>query len=763
MKLVIAATCILVAPLLAQQGNKKGHDNMDAVVPEELIPPAPVLSVEDALKTFTIADGYIIEPVVAEPLVEKPVGLTFDADGNMWVVEMRGYMPDLDGNEEDIPQGRISVLQDTNDDGKIDKRTVFWDKILLPRSVALVKDGALIADHTRLFFVPRKGIERTGEPVVVDDQYAPTGNVEHRPNGMMRHLNNWHYNAKSDARYLWRDGKLTRDTTQFRGQWGITMDDFGRIYHNNNSTMLRGDRLLPDILDSFSTAKFKPDTSTQVSSNRVYPIRVTPGVNRAYIAKANGYDKDTLDPKTHKLINTTAAAGPAIYRGDNFPPSDRGLAFTTESVVQLVKATRISANGNELTGEHLFDDKEFLASTDERFRPVNAYTAPDGCLYIVDYYHGIIQHKTYLTSYLRAQYESRGLGGPSYELGRIYRIRHADTPRGPQPRLSQATTDELLETLAHPNGWWRDTAQRLLIERDDPESFEKLKNGLANHPNELTRYHILWTLEGLGQLHHEDLSPLLAPGVSSELQKHALAAALTLPAADRTELAQTAANLATTESPVTPYALRLLSSLPASYYDLLAGAFQKGREADFAVEAVTSGLLYNGTTEFPKTNSPVDKHLKLFAANAKKIPAEERLRGEHLASFKRGKELYLGKAACVGCHGQDGLGMPNLGPPLDESEWVTESSERLTKILLHGLSGPITVNGKKYTPLAAMPGLAMNPSITDKDLADVMTYIRGEWSNTAPLVLEKTVTQIRKDTADRNGRVYTAKELEAEQ
>ncbi|MGJ8725348.1 MAG: DUF7133 domain-containing protein [Roseibacillus sp.] len=752
-------TLILASSLFAQNGNRKGHDNMSDVVPEDLIPPAPVLSVADALETFTLADGYVIEPVAAEPLVEKPVALTFDADGNMWVVEMRGYMPDLDGNGEDIAQGRISILQDTNNDGQVDTRTVFWDKILLPRSIALVRGGALIADHSQLYFVPRDGIERTGEPRVVDSEYAPSGNVEHRPNGMMRHLNNWYYNAKSDTRYLWKNEVLTKDRTQYRGQWGITMDDFGRIYHNSNSVLLKGDRLLPDILDSSSTARFKPDTSTLVGSNRVYPSRVTPGVNRAYMSIANGYEANMLDPKTHKLINTTAACGTAIYRGDNFPKDHRGLGFTTESVVNLVKATSITAEGNSLSGKHLFNDKEFLASTDERFRPVNAYTAPDGCLYIVDYYHGIIQHKTYMTSYLRKQYESRGLQAPSYELGRIYRIRHADTPRGPQPKLTDAPSKELLETLAHPNGWWRDTAQRLLIERNDPDTFEALKNGLAQHPNELTRIHILWTLTGLDQIHFNDLTPLLTADSSPSLQKHALAAALTLPATDRTELAQTATNLVGPQLATTPYALRLLSSLPASYHQALVQALDKARNTKFAVEAVTTGLLKSNTTEFPKTKTSLDRYLSNYSKNAKKIPSEKRLSGEHLASFLRGKALYLGEAACMGCHGADGQGLPNLGPPLDESEWVTDSSERLTKILLHGLQGPITVNGKKYVPLAAMPGLAMNPTITDGEIADLMTYIRAEWSNTAPMVLEKSVKQTREDTKDRNGRLYTADEL----
>lgn len=750
----------LTLPVLAQQGNRKGHDDMSPVVPAELIPPAPVLSVEEALKTFTIADGFVIEPVVAEPLVEKPVALAFDEQGRMWVVEMRGYMPDLDANGEDIPQGRIAILEDTDNDGQVDKRTVFLDNMLLPRSVAIVEGGVLIGGHEALYYCKRNGVERIGEPVVVDPAYAPSGNVEHRTNALMPHLNNWLYNAKSDQRYRWKDGELLKDDTQFRGQWGITMDDFGRIYHNNNSTLLRGDRLLPETMDSFEVAKFNPDSSTQLGSNRVFPARVTPGVNRAYIAKSNGYDMDTLDPKTHKLINCTSAAGLAIYRGDNFPKNYQNIAFTTESVINLVSAKRVDFKGNKGTAKNLFSNKEFLTSTDERFRPVNIYTAPDGCLYLVDFYHGLIQHRTYMTSYLRAQYESRGLQSPSYELGRIYRIRHKDTPRGPKPNLGELTSAELARTLTHPNGWWRDTAQRLLVERNDKEIVPSLRAGLQNAPDEVTRIHALWTLQGMDEVALEDISPLLADGTSETLQSHALKVALDLPIEVRTQLKNQALALAKPKSATAPYAVRFLTSFPKNEITALPQLLRKLKKEPFVLDSAITGLLKQGISEFPNTKTKVDKHLRLYAKNANKAPNEDSLSGEHLASFIRGKELYHGRAACAGCHSAGGQGLPNLGPPLDESEWVTGDPERLTKILLHGLQGPIEVNGKTYKPLAAMPGYAANPTITDKDLADVMTFIRGEWSNKAPLVKSDFVAKLREETKDRDGRVYNAADFE---
>src|SRR5690606_1317892 len=139
----LIAALLSAMPLHAQQVDRKEHTNMDPVVPEKEIPPSPVLSVEEALKAFKIVPGFVIEPVAVEPLVEKPVCLDFDAAGRMWVCEMRGYMPDIDGAGETVPEGRISVLEDTDGDGKADKKTVFLDKVLLPRAVAVFGDGVL--------------------------------------------------------------------------------------------------------------------------------------------------------------------------------------------------------------------------------------------------------------------------------------------------------------------------------------------------------------------------------------------------------------------------------------------------------------------------------------------------------------------------------------------------------------------------------------------------------------------------------------------
>ena len=156
----------------------------------------------------------------------------------------------------------------------------------------------------------------------------------------------------------------------------------------------------------------------------------------------------------------------------------------------------VTDDGTALRGKKAYKRGEFIASTDERFRPVNLSSAPDGTLYVVDMYHGIIQHKGYITEYLRDQILSRKLDQPQGH-GRIYRVMHESTKLGPKPALSKATTAQLVNALAHPNGWWRDTAQQLLVQRADRAAVPLLKSRAETAPDWRTRLHALWTLDGI--------------------------------------------------------------------------------------------------------------------------------------------------------------------------------------------------------------------------------------------------------------------------
>ena len=751
---------------IAQNGDRKGHDKMGKVVPEELIPAAPVLSVDEALKTFTIEKGFVIEPVAAEPLVDKPVALTFDPSGRMWVCEMRGYMPDIDGKLEDKPTGRIAILEDTNGDGKADKRTTFLDNIVLPRAISLVPGGILYGDQNNLYFVARDGDKPKGEAVVLDNKFAPGGNVEHKTNGLMSGIDNWLYNAKSNARYKFIPGenKVLKESTAFRGQWGITRDNFGRLFHNSNSTLLIGDRVLPNLLDGNKSVKIKAKTTERVGSNAVFPGRVTPGLNRAYISSHNGYGSNTIDPKTFKLTNATGACGPVIYRGNNLPESVNGNAFVCESAAQLVKTIGVEAKDGNLKGSHPLQKRDFLTSTDERFRPVNIYNAPDGSLYLLDMYHGIIQHKTYMTTYLREQTLSRGLEGPGYGHGRIYRIRSANKPLATVPDLSKASETQLIKNLDSPIGAVRDLAQKELIDRKaDPKPIiAALATGAAK---DLTHIHLIWTLEGLGALKAGHLVGALA-SKNEELVSSALYAALSLPDNELIKLTSSAAEAKATAM-TAPYKARVLAATPSPVaHEALVALLKKHHKISLVREAAISGLgrtavLFDKVNKGRFSEKGFDKWLdESKRGPQKQIDPSTLLKGEHLASFKRGEKLYSTTAACIGCHGQDGGGLDNLGPQLDGSDWVTGSEERLVKILLHGLTGPIMVNGKKFTPQAFMPGLGVNPMIKDGDIADISTFIRANWTNRAPQVTKPIVSRIRKATSDRSaGQMYSQQDF----
>ncbi|MBL6921113.1 MAG: c-type cytochrome [Akkermansiaceae bacterium] len=751
----------------AQKGNRKGHENMAKIVPDKLIPAAPVLDVNDALEAFTIHEDFVIEAVVAEPLVDKPVALAFDGRGRMWVCEMRGYMADIDGTTEDKPQGRIVILEDTTGNGSVDKRTVFLEDLLLPRSIAIVPGGILFGDQQNLYFVENDNDKPKGEPKILDPKYAQGGNVEHKSNGMMPAIDNWMYNAKSAYRYKFQHGQLVKEATSFRGQWGISQDNLGRLFFNSNSTMLIGDRVLPNLLEGNKTVKMKASITERVGSNAVHPSRVTPGLNRAYISSLNGYRSNTIDPKTFKLTNCTAACGPVIYRGSNFPEKFNGWSFICESGVQMVKAVKVDYSDGHIKGSHPLGEKEFLTSTDERFRPVNIHNAPDGSLYLVDLYHGIIQHKTYMTSYLREQTLSRKLEGPGLGHGRIYRIRAKSKPLAKVPNLEKADTDTLIAQLASPTGALRDLAQQQLIGRQaDPAPVRSALGKAVSKKMNLATIHLLWTLEGLGALQARDILATIGTG-NEDLIASALYAALSLSDSDRAPLTDKVASLSA--KPMTlPYQARILASIDNEKAQrALVKLLKKNGKASFIREAAIAGLstnahLFATVNKGQYSEKKFDDWLAAAAKGPKKsIDPATFLKGDHLASYKRGQALFEGKAACIGCHGATGEGLPNLGPTLTGSDWVTGDKDRLTKILLHGLTGPIKINAKTFTPVAFMPGLAQNPTISDKDMADVLTYIRAGWSNRASQISVDHVKKVRNDTANRSaGQMYTQQDFD---
>jgi glucose/arabinose dehydrogenase/mono/diheme cytochrome c family protein len=486
--LVASMVLVPAMPVAAQNGDRAG-EVQNPLPPHLKSPPAPALSVEESLKAFSLPAGFRIEPVASEPLVFDPVAMTIAPDGRIWVVEMRAYMNDIDGKGENAPIGTIAVLEDKDGDGRMDHRTEFAGGLVMPRALALVADGVLVAEPPNLwFFQDTDGDGKADRRTSVANDYGDRTNPEHTANGLMHALDNWIYSANHTTRFRFDNGQWRREPTVFRGQWGITQDDAGRLYYNNNSEPLRMDVLPAEYLRRNPHLSAPDSVNVQLARAQdtpVWPGRITLGVNRGYrILRPDG-----------TLPELTAACGPVIYRGSAFPREFSGDAFIAEPSGNLIKRLKVEWRDGVPSARNAYDRSEFLTSTDERFRPVNLYNGPDGALYVVDMYRGIIQHRIYLTTYLRNQIQERGLEAP-VGLGRIWRIVPTRAARGRHPALDRASPRQLVAALAHREAWWRDTAQRLLVEKQDRNVVPALRK-LARRSSAHGRLHALWTLEGL--------------------------------------------------------------------------------------------------------------------------------------------------------------------------------------------------------------------------------------------------------------------------
>ncbi len=824
----------------AAGGEKPKSDRTKNRGPEEVVlkfklPPPPVLTPEQLLKTFKLPKGFRAEIVASEPMIETPVAISFDDQGRLYVCEMRGYMHDIDATGEDQPTGRISRLEDTDGDGKMDKSTVFVDKLLMPRGVMALGDGALVGVPPNLtYYRDTNGDGVADEQTPVNTEYGQAGGQpEHMVNTPLWALDNWIWTGGGNQRFRYQAGKfVTEPAPGARGQWGLTQDDFGRLYFNYNSDLLRSDLVSSPYYSRNPNVATKTALNFRVIAEQTtWPAGPTPGVNRGYT--------DTQLRPDGSLATATATCGATIYRGDLFPAEFRGNAFIPEPSGNLVKRLVLTDKAGTVTGKNAYEGREFLTSTDERFRPVNSATGPDGALYIVDMARGIIQHRFFLTHYLIANIKDRKLETP-ISLGRIIRI----VPEGAKPAAVKMPKESaaIVPLLAHANGAVRDTAQRVLVERNDATVVDAVKKIAAESPNAKGRLHALWTLEGMGAL---PLAPDVVVARLKDKDPKVRAAAVRI--ADRMlapELVklvndpspevrlQLAFSLSAQPGPEIEHALITLLATGGS--DLLGEAVAtglRGRELEFIETLLKSPAaksktidqsrvlpLLAGCVVKDRRASRVARLIELVAAEPAASPRQldllsamagaEQKKGRSPAKlfyldaappalaalqavgsekakkfvaaldrrlawpgkpgvppppvivpltdaeqvlFEKGKTVY--NSLCIGCHQPGGIGLDGLAPPLLDSEWVLGKPDIAARIILHGVGGPISVNGTTWQ--LEMPPL---PQLSDEDIAGVLTYTRREWEHNASPVSPAEVAIVRAQFKERT-RSWTAEEL----
>jgi putative membrane-bound dehydrogenase-like protein len=470
----------------------------------------PPYSPADALRTFTVEPGFRIESFVSEPDIRSPVAMEFDENGRIYVVEAPGYPLKMEAR-----LGRVILLEDTDGDGRPDRRTVFADKLTMPTGVMRWKKGVIVTDAPDvLYFEDTDGDGRADVRKVVLTGFA-FSNPQHTVNNPLYGLDNWIYLAHEgpatavifpelfgdrggDLRFPdRRDGPSlapARRMVRFRPDTGqleylSTSSQFGHSFDawGHHFTVSNEDHIRQEVIRAAYLTR-NPDLPVGSAMERISDHRpaadVYPITHGARVEMLSG------------VGSFTSACAITVYLGGAF--SSLGLfSLVAEPAQNLVHRDVLTPAGATYLARRAREGVEFLASTDAWFRPVNFSIGPDGAIYLVDFYRQIVEHPEWMSTHT---HKSPSLYAGE-DRGRIYRISPDTTlPRPGTIRLGQSSDNELVQALGSPNIWWRRTAQRLLVDRGSAGAVEPLSTLFANSRSPVARLHALWTLEGLHKL-----------------------------------------------------------------------------------------------------------------------------------------------------------------------------------------------------------------------------------------------------------------------
>ncbi|MDA1313826.1 MAG: c-type cytochrome [Acidobacteria bacterium] len=469
----------------------------------------PPHSPAEAVETFRLPEGFHIELVAAEPDVVDPVAMSFDAEGRLYVVEMRDYPY----NPE--PKGQIKRLEDTDGDGRFETSTVFAEGLSLPNGVMAWKDGVLVtAAPDILYLADTDGDGVADKKTVVLTGFAVT-NPQLRANGPLYGIDNWVYVAytrvPNPVRFAKEFGdrggpirfpdrpdvqsiEVRGQDIRFRPAQGVVEavagnSQFGNAFDawGDRFTVWNNDHLRHVVVQEEYAARnphlANPDVMKSVSDHEnaaaLFQITIKP---------------EYIHDSQHGRF--TSASGISVYTGGLYPAGYEHTSFTCDPVHNIVHRDILVPDGPTFTAQRAREGVEFLGSTDSWFRPVFTTTGPDGSLYVVDYHRPVVEHPEYAPKEILHQIQF----DPPVQAGRIYRVVYDDAERYQRPNLTKASSAELIGYLAHPNGWWRTSAQRLLVERGDASAVPALLAAAQQTDSAFGRLHALWALDGLGGL-----------------------------------------------------------------------------------------------------------------------------------------------------------------------------------------------------------------------------------------------------------------------
>ena len=695
-------------------------------------PAVVALSPAEEAELFWLPPGYRLEPVLTEPDIEAPAAIAFDGNGRMYVIEIVSYMKDADATGQMDPVNRISRHEDLDGDGRYEHHTVFVDGLVFPRFVVPFGPDAILTMESNADdvwkFTDTDADGTADRKELFTTRFGRAGNVQLQQAGLLVAMDNWMYSTFNAFRVRWTPAGVLREPTgPNRGSWGVTQDNAGKVWFQSGYTGMPGYFQFPVHYGDFSVDdQFEPDLSIMWGAP-VMTADVHDGM--PFIRMPDG-----------SLARGTASAGNDVFRGDRLPADLVGDYLYGEVVGRLVRRLRPVVTDGLTQLQNVYPRSEFIRSLDPLFRPTDVATAPDGTLYIADMYRGIMEESEWTKpgTYLRRkieQYRFDRIVG----YGRIWRLTYDGIERDTtRPQMLDETSAELVAHLGHPNGWWRDTAQQLLVLRQDPSIVPALRELLQTSTNQLGRFHALWTLEGLGLLEAADVREAMAdsdPG----LRIQGIRAGETLYKAGDTSLAEDYRAMSRDADP--DVVIQALLTMHVLDVEDTAAAVRVAMAASAArgIHEVGEKIL----------NPPTPTGTRTVVG-----PLSE----EQEASLQRGQTTYI--ELCALCHGNDGRGAPlsgapagtTMAPPLAGSAGVQAHRDYVIKVLLHGLTGP--VGGRTYNE----PMVSMGAN-TDAWIADVASFVRTSFGNSGSLVTADDVARVRAATAARDA-AWTVDEIE---
>jgi putative membrane-bound dehydrogenase-like protein len=480
-----------------------------------------------ALTTFQLHPGFRLLQVAAEPLVADPVSVCFDADQRLYVVDMGDYP-----FRTETPNGRVRLLEDRDNDGQYETSIIVIDKLAWPTSVVPYDGGVFIAAAPDILFIKDTDGDGVADVRKVVFTGFGIGNVQALVNGLIWGLDGWIYGASGGnggeivnpnqpemkpVSVRGRDFRFKPDGLAFEaiaggGQFGNTFDDWGHRFVCNNSNHIRQVVIESRYLERNPNISPPPalvDIAAEGPAAKVY--RISPAEPwRLVRTRQRAADPDFFKrlPAT-ELVPIgffTSATGVTIYRGSAFGEEFRGNAFIGDVGGNLIHRKRLEPNGAIYQATRADEGVEFLASTDNWFRPVNFVNTPDGTLLILDMYRETIEHPDSIPDPIKRHLDLTS----GKNRGRIYNLVPERFRKRPRLRLSQATNSELVNLLADPDVYWRETAQRLLVEHPDRDTVPMLRSFVESTTSPLGKLHALWTLENLKALLFGNLAAALS-------------------------------------------------------------------------------------------------------------------------------------------------------------------------------------------------------------------------------------------------------------